>query len=305
MIERMEVTLAEPWQIQSENSRISDAAFNGSATVSTTGSTIHLRYEYATKANAVAPERMSEYAANLAKFRDLLGFSLTFDPEAAKRAANFRLNWIYVGATALSLLTAFALTYWILRRPWSLHPLPTVTPPAALTGIGGWLVLIGFGVTFRIPGQLVLIVKDHAEFFDARGWEKITTGYQIATTCTFWMQIQLAGLFVATAIAFYRRLRLFPLLYVASVGALILFIIINVSLIGTLVAWTDELLAEGVKELGKILLLAAVWVPYMFSSRRVRATFVESNCSTPPPIPLEAATTTRREVAVISHPSLH
>jgi hypothetical protein len=73
-----EVTLPAPWAADAGKESISDPAFNFRKAYQCAGNKLVIEYEYQSLADAVAPERMSEYLERLNKSSQSLGYALTW-----------------------------------------------------------------------------------------------------------------------------------------------------------------------------------------------------------------------------------
>ncbi len=149
------------------------------------------------------------------------------------------------------------------------------------TGVGGWLVLVAIGLVlapFRILFQLA---QDILPVFTNGAWE-ILTDPASASFHPLWAPLivfELVGsvVFVAASIAalvlFARRSPLFP-------RAMVWYYLSNLGFIAAdffaldlipAVAGTQDSVAS--QDLLRSMLATAIWVPYMYRSRRVKNTF--------------------------------
>ncbi|PTY03255.1 hypothetical protein DB347_22530 [Opitutaceae bacterium EW11] len=281
------VHLPEEWNLREEDTRIEDEAFTGRATVAKSGNIVTLSYELATLDDHVAPSRMAEFARHLRQLREKLGYSFTFNPEIAKRNATFRLNKTYLAVGLGAVIGWTALAFWVFRRPWRLHQPPLVSPPADLVGLGGWLVLVIFGIICRAITQVVFIVTGHRAMFDGRVWDRFAAGAHVTFCVELAMQLGLLVLFVLSIVTFFRRHRIFPLLFVANFAGVALFTLVDSVLVANLIGWSEANTMEIVGTVPALVIAGAIWVPYAFVSRRVKATFVHGSASKPEATPPE------------------
>lgn len=145
-------------------------------------------------------------------------------------------------------------------------------------GIGGWLILPIIGLVLT-PLRMVLQVGTYTDFIDA--FPQLTVSQQLM------ILFEIAGnlvigivLPVILLILLANKKRLFPRLYVFwGIGNLIFLI---VDLLAAYLVFREAFEASGepffdsetVRAIGSSVVLAAIWVPYMLQSRRVRNTFV-------------------------------
>jgi len=74
---------------------------------------------------------------------------------------------------------------------------------------------------------------------------------------------------------FFTKNRFFPKFYILIAISSIIFIIIDAWLVTKVLPSEPMLDEETMRELTRALISAAIWVPYMLVSKRVKATFVE------------------------------
>lgn len=150
-----------------------------------------------------------------------------------------------------------------------------------LEGIGGWLVLLGFGLLVTPVRVLVFLISTYPQIWSTGAWEVLTSpGSQyynqllapyliseIAINC---------GLLVAYVYLlylFFARKRLFPKLYIGLALFSLVFIVADA--LASKIVFPDmpTFDAETSREVIRSLLVVLVWVPYMLVSKRVKATF--------------------------------
>lgn len=152
-----------------------------------------------------------------------------------------------------------------------------------LRGLRGWLILVGIGVVlspFRILIQTVPIYYPLvAEGTLAQILGSGSTQYPpfFGPFLIFEILFNLAMVFawIYACYLFFSKHYLFPKIYIGLVAISIFFI--------TADAWVYTLLVPGevmfddetAKELGRVVISALIWIPYMLVSKRVKATFVE------------------------------
>lgn len=157
-------------------------------------------------------------------------------------------------------------------------------PPAPLTGLGGWLVLVGFGRVIT-PFQIIFVLFTDFQFFFMSGALEELSSTLSPAYSKLWVPLSIfeLGMTIVALVlhsillyTFFAKKRSFPKL----------FIYFNVGLF--LVAVLDALLLEymqstmaydlGLDTIGSILqpfVGIAIWVPYMLKSVRVKNTFVK------------------------------
>lgn len=153
-----------------------------------------------------------------------------------------------------------------------------------LQGLGGWLILVGFGVVFG-PIRLVYEFGPlYYGIFTDGSFEYLTTpgtdlyhplwGPLLIFELVFNTLVLLVSIFMI--FLFFSKHYLFPWFYVAVTLVMVVFIPFDAWL-GSFVL-TDEPMFDPATagEFGRAIGAIVIWVPYMFLSKRVKATFVES-----------------------------
>lgn len=281
------VHLPEDWKVTPADNTVESSAFRAQDRISLDGHRIvSMVYTWETRSDHVPVEKMASHLSALERVRNTLGYNLTYDKSvAAKTPAPapvvHRFNWLPV---VVILLTCAAVGY-VARRVLAVPPL---TPPPApgpdetrLVGIGGWLVLVGFGVTLRPLIVTFQFITSFKGVFDLNTWEAVTTPGSTAYQAAFApiILIETAGNTVIIAggvllaVLFYRRKRTFPPAFAILMVSSLVFIGADTWAAGAFLKNTPSDNTKAIAEFTKVALQAAIWVPYMLISRRVKLTF--------------------------------
>jgi len=145
-------------------------------------------------------------------------------------------------------------------------------------GLGGWLIVVGFGLIvgavvgpFGLVGYISLL-------FDQLAIPGFTTVLLVEIVFqTIFVVFDIYLLFL-----FFKKKKKFPELYILFLYFLIAWSIIDYVLVAHLSASTpqlkkflDEYLSETTKEMGRTILSSFIWIIYTHKSKRVKATFVK------------------------------
>lgn len=158
-------------------------------------------------------------------------------------------------------------------------PQPRAVPEPK--GLGGWLIVVGIGLVVAPVRIAVACVQTYVPLFQNGAWQLLTTP-GTGTYHPLWAPVLLGELlvnlgffaaFLVLIFLFVRRARMFPRLYIAVLALNLAFLFVDALLLDSLAAsgsqtetvWTP--LLQGLAS-------AAIWIPYMLRSRRVRNTFV-------------------------------
>lgn len=152
-----------------------------------------------------------------------------------------------------------------------------------LKGLGGWLVLVGIGVIVSPIRLLMTLVPTYKPIFEGGVWEALTTVGSEAYIPHFGSlligEVVFNAIMVAASIyliyLFFSKHYLFPKFYIGIVAASLIFIPLD-AWIATKV-FSGELMfdPETTKEFMRSFMAGIIWIPYMLTSKRVQATFVE------------------------------
>jgi hypothetical protein len=283
------VNLPEAWKVTPEDRVIESHAFRAKGAILAEGKVVTMTYGWESRAHHVPAKHIVAHVKDLNRFRDSLGYSLTYT--AAKEGASsdavsaeqgFQLNWKMVVIAFSTMGLAGYAGVWATRRT---HRKPSRIAPAnpALTGLGGWLILVAIGVTLRPITLLVSIARSLVHAFDQAGWDAITeqgsAGYQpffgpLLVAEVIGNSLLIAGSIVMLVL-FYQRRRAFPLVFIVNVAFSLVFLSLD--------TWAGEHLvnldtAGSAESYGGIIgaaMQAFIWIPYMLISERVKSTFVQ------------------------------
>ena len=310
VVHRMVLNFPTALPLVPDFNRIDDPAFEFSLRESGEGKRLELAYKYNSLASHVPAKAIGTYVKNVEAVEDLLGYIVTVPStyrtmtpaeieEAKQKAAEeppFRPVWslILVGVMAfvLGLAACVVLYFW--------DPTPRAEPGgfhAGLRGLGGWLVLVGFGILVRPCVRMATIVSEIFDW-DAETWASVTQAtseqfdplWEPAAIINFASLCALLPLEILLAVLFFKKRTSLPwllsvyfaLVFVASSGVTLMF-----SAISTM---DQDFVKESYGDVGKVFVGALVWIPYLFLSKRVALTFVRRRrlppvAAMPPPLP--------------------
>ena len=152
-------------------------------------------------------------------------------------------------------------------------------------GLGGWLILVAVGLVVSLVLNATGLWRDLLPLFTEETWSVLTSPSSDvyhplwAPLLIFEALGTIAIIAIAIAIAgplqFFRRARRFPKLMVVFYVANLVFVAVDYVLV--------ELITDGpavddpvsLRQVVRSVTARAIWVPYMYRSRRVANTFVE------------------------------
>ncbi|HEY9154863.1 MAG TPA: DUF2569 domain-containing protein, partial [Opitutaceae bacterium] len=266
------VDLPSHWPLIKKDLTVIDKGFTASSTSHSVGNEMTFDYTYETKDDSVAPDRMAEYASHLSEFRKEVGATLTYNTEIAEQNKKFRLNKVYVFSGVGALLILGFTAGYIYTRNWGLHPIPQ-TIDSHLSGISGWLVLVMIGVCLR-PAVDIWAARVVLPFFDFRRWVVLVPEAHSLFLGLLFLRIFGIVAALLTAVTFFKRRRLFPLVFLFNIAHDYVFAIFNAYVHTRLSAQPTDFAITLGKSVGALILPSLIWISYMFLSRRVKSTFI-------------------------------
>jgi len=277
--------LKEGWSIKPEDERITTPAARFSYGSKVSDRVLTLSYEYETLTDHVLPAAATSHIKNMARASDLLVYRVTPPGGKKTQTSGGPINWsVLFAALFASLIACFAAVR-VSRAQLATVGGTTISvaPPVTIprnepVGLGGWLILVGLGVTLS-PFRVLWSMSKTLPSYGAATWGSLTTpgaaNYDPAWAPILMFElignIGLVVFYCLLIWLFYRRMRLFPTVF------------IWVTALGWVFFTADELLAglaPAVVEptnwpgIFRQALVALIWISYMRRSRRVRNTFV-------------------------------
>jgi hypothetical protein len=147
--------------------------------------------------------------------------------------------------------------------------------------IGGWLFLLGLGITFSPLGILVDMVR--SGFFGNATWEAVVHAQDAQVRLLVFIAELACNVFlcvyaVLLVLLFFRKRDTFPaacIVFFAAVLSVQVLDYVAVSALNNSYAWSKDQITG----ITRGILGAAIWIPYLLKSERVRKTFVVPHSS--------------------------
>ncbi len=283
VIEEINVQMFEDWPLNAEGQSLNDEFFRVRDEPSGSGSSLQFRYSYESLKDRVEVADIEKFNEAISKAKDSLGYTLRYQtPEQIKKAKSLTtFNWA-VGSGAFCFFAAagfFAYSYF--RQSKLAQPLPPPPDaPASLNGIGGWLVLLAIGQMLLPLRLLNPLYNGLSATMDTSSWRSLTDPIESSYNAwwaptllfelffnlgTFVFVVLLIALFFTRRAAWRRAFALFLIFFL--LGAVIDTVLVD------RIASAAEPVLTSVADLAPTVLAAAVWIPYVSFSKRVKATF--------------------------------
>ena len=278
---RAAIELPEHWPIKDTSWRDTNEFFSATSEVRSKGKTVSLHYSFTTTADHVSPENMPAYLDALKRFRDQLGYVLTYHPEPAKGAGGFRWNWELIGSVLAS-LTVFTGIAWKIVTSQKPRAIGASSNKPDIAGIGGWLILVSLGVIVRPITHGLAAYRTLKPYLDRQVWDRVLASSVVTSENGFRSlvigeTIARTSLFILALLAlvlFYQRRRLFRNVFIVLLLAEVVYLALDAATTWAVTTLHTEANAQALSMVG-LIGVALIWIPYMLTSRRVRATFVD------------------------------
>jgi len=278
IVHRTSVRLPEDWPKDRGGQTISSKAAVLREKHSCNRSKLVMEYEFETTTNSIPASHVSEYLQAIDRMEGALGYTLTW---ANAFAPAGQMNWSMLLAGGLFgvLASIGAVTIYRVR----LTTPPIIHEPSLFdsrrVGIGGWLILVAFGLIASLVRVGVNFVSTWPSY-SVESWSDLTTrgseSYHFLwgpyLCWALLANIATLILLMLMLILFFQRRRIFPRVYIGYLGFAALVALIELIAAQSLPD-TDKNLTP-VKDLVRVLITCSIWIPYMLVSRRVKFTFV-------------------------------
>jgi hypothetical protein len=273
------VKLAEDIGFEPEDDLVQGEAFTFRFASNKRGRTLELNYEYESRTNFLWPAATAEHVKLIDQASESTAYVVPrSNPDAPLLAGGINWSILMLGVIWSLLVTAGMVVAWR-HRPLAAGPPPL--PDPRLAGLGGWLLLVGFGVLLR-PFSLGFIIWNNAEVYGAANWVDLTS-LGGARYHALWAPVligellanlALLGLSILVLLLFFQRRRTFARYFIATLWISAGVVALDaVACIWLPVEAPD--LEGNVRDATRATASAAIWTLYALKSKRVRNTFVK------------------------------
>lgn len=234
-----------------------------------------LYYEYETLRDHVMPGESKQFKEDIKKLVSNLEYELS---KPGDNTAHTEKNMWTILFSVLMLVVAIGFCIRIYKY----------TPEFAIESnygipLGGWLGLVGIGLIVRPILILFSVFGDSATvFFTQPGWDYFlgqsdfkVLSYHLIIITEITFNIFLFCVSILLIVLFFKKRNSFPSVFSTAIGVNLFFLIAD-TVASQFLLNSNSGNQEIFSEIGKQLLSAAIWVPYMYKSQRVKDTFVNS-----------------------------
>jgi transglutaminase-like putative cysteine protease len=249
------------------------------------GRVVSLCYEYRAQTNCVPASLVGAHLNSLDQMENSLGYSLSWqslDAIGSKSQVNWPILILSLVYAAL-VVTLATFAFWKHCAALSASA-PSEPPPVddKLVGLGGWLILVGFGLVIS-PFRLVLALQSSAGAFAVWKWNSLThtdgMSYHPmwAPLLIFELlgQITMMVLTLFVLVSFWQKRRMFPKWYIVLLALNAVIVTGDVVGLGVIDKGSATAQAAHLKSVFQAAIACAIWIPYLRTSRRVKLTFVQ------------------------------
>ena len=158
-----------------------------------------------------------------------------------------------------------------------------MTDKKNLEGLGGWLVLVGLGIVISPLRIIGMVFPICFEMLSNGSWNVMTSpgteAYHPLWAPILYGEIVINGAFVLAWIfigfLFFSKKKVFPRWYIGIMLFTPLFIIVDALATKVVLPHQPVFDPKTAAELGRLLIVSLIWIPYMLVSKRVKATFIK------------------------------
>ena len=288
---RATVLLPRDWSIDNDTVNVQDAAFVYNSKIEAVGRRFTAEYDFRTLADHVDAARVPEYARNLERVRDDVGYQLTSGGNAAQPQSTGSINICPRSSRRYSVQRAVTYCSGI----WPARPAVQPIDPSAPSGIAGWLLLPLLNVCLLpiVIGQALYQYRPH---LDTQTWNAVGEGVsdlaiQLLQLGHFTLVASAVALLMAacyTAFLFFNRRRSFPFTWVLLLWAWVAWLFLDLILVIGLPDENRQDITAAAVAFARSCIFSLIWTIYMRRSQRVAATFIRDG-ATPASAPASPA----------------
>lgn len=280
--EVLKAEMFEDWSQKAKRTEVANDFFRYREEAKVEGRRLEYAFAFERRTDRVPVAHLPQYNAALTKLKDTLGYNLTYTTaaQAAAMSDAGHFNWPIAALWSAVMLVATTAGIFFVRMGRLSATLPPSLAAPALEGIGGWLILVAIHQMIRPFAFAWGSIGLYSSVFNLETWRRLTDPAGSAYH-HFWAPALLFELFynslgilfsILLLVLFFKKRAVWPLAY----ALFLVFLVAGVSLDTYLtmkIPAAAEAGAGALKDLVQIFIAAAIWIPYCFVSKRVKATF--------------------------------
>lgn len=150
-----------------------------------------------------------------------------------------------------------------------------------LKGLGGWLIIVGIGITisplitsYQLYSLYIPIFQDGSfAMLTNPAYTTYIPNFEVLLYAEIALNILMTLVGLYLIYLFFTKHRYFPKLYIALAIFYPLFLLADTVAVSYIIPDTNTFDMETVRQLTQSIIAAAIWIPYMLVSERVKKTF--------------------------------
>jgi hypothetical protein len=275
------------WNIPQVDKTIAHEAFSFRSRRNFTGKVVRYQYECETKVPELPPQKVADYLIKLDQMEtDLVEILERPDDAPGPVAAN--LNWLMIVIAGFGAVFTLAGTFWGWQRTQAVTVAgPGEIPPVLdasvqLQGLGGWLILVGFGLCVGLLTRSYLVLSNWDGYFSLQVWQSFALpqsdqyhpAYAPLLIVELLGNIALFGINLLAVGLFFTKRKAFPKVFLLLLWASAILIVGDELVCRQIPFLAKESNAASFRLMTRSVSCALLWSAYTLKSRRVKATFV-------------------------------
>jgi hypothetical protein len=278
-IHRIDIEPHERWKIVPTDEKIQTKYLLFHSKTYLTNSQVRVVNQLSTLDDRVEPADLPEYFDAVDRIPGLLGLSMT--KPISSGGTDDTPNWSILTAAIFFTVILFIAAIAIYRhRPQSVTD-GSAPPEPGLQGLGGWLILLGFGLICSLVVRLGLLMQTSAAY-SLHNWRALTDSTSgtydaaIAPLLLYELFTQLTMLVfvVLLIVLFFQKRKIFPVLCIVYLALQLGITIVDHELAkGHIVSSTAVAHKPFAETFTRLAIPLCAWGLYFRRSKRVKATF--------------------------------
>lgn len=266
------VALTPDWNITAEEKDIAGDGYKYRYEVSFIEGNLRIYHHYITSKDHVPVKKVSKFVSDHQSIRNNLSYMITYGGGEVSNVSGFGWAPVTIG------IISVCLAVYLIKHLYYQYD-PVSNSKSRGQPIGGWLVLVAFGLCLT-PLRLLYDLFNIQEFFDPASWAALWSAgnWLLFSVFLFEYVYNIFYFFFSILIIalFFNRRSSTPLLISLLYGCTFV-----VTLVDTLIAmnlddaYTHAQQSEYYQSLFRSFFAAVIWIPYFNLSERVKETFVE------------------------------
>ncbi len=265
------VVLPVGWNIDESKTSIKRDAYNFASKISATGDTLFLNYKFSYLQNYIPTDKLDEYRADVKKIKNNeLSYTFTYSPGLGDQP--YKLNyWMFFSIIVFALLMG-GLCVKIYRTE---TPEVLFEHGASFKPLGGWLILIAFGLTLSFLAMLITLCK--GTYFDLNKYNShLNTKTDYAFKILFTSEAFCSALIMCYAlfclILLLNKRDILPRFIIGLyVFALVYY---TADYVFAKMIFHDAVSESAASAVLRSIVVCVIWIPYFKMSWRVKQTFI-------------------------------